>query len=160
MQLPPTILSLNSHKKKKEGSVSTKAIGKKTTTPKAKSDPKTKSAAPDPLPIQVPQEDHKADSSDESDEEGDTVMKDDDDIFPLLDGAGAGTSVSGGKKLSTVKSLDRGALKPPRTLETTLFDRLEKMYGPGIKRLLNVQYRYRSHFLGTVCDINSLRFLG
>lgn len=33
-------------------------------------------------------------------------------------------------------------LRPPRTLETTLFDRLERMYGPSIKRLLNVQYRY------------------
>lgn len=32
-------------------------------------------------------------------------------------------------------------LKPPRTLETTLFHRLERMYGPGIKRVLRVQYR-------------------
>ena len=33
------------------------------------------------------------------------------------------------------------SLVPPRTLETTLFDRLEKMYGAGIKRMLTVQYR-------------------
>ncbi|KAJ7628342.1 P-loop containing nucleoside triphosphate hydrolase protein [Roridomyces roridus] len=32
-------------------------------------------------------------------------------------------------------------LQPPRTLETTLFDRLEKMYGSSIKRMLQVQYR-------------------
>ncbi|KAJ3719124.1 AAA domain-containing protein [Lentinula guzmanii] len=32
-------------------------------------------------------------------------------------------------------------LRPSRTLETTLFDRLESMYGPDIKRMLNVQYR-------------------
>ena len=32
-------------------------------------------------------------------------------------------------------------LVPPRTLETTLFDRLEKMYGTGIKRMLKIQYR-------------------
>ncbi|KAG9307960.1 p-loop containing nucleoside triphosphate hydrolase protein [Chiua virens] len=32
-------------------------------------------------------------------------------------------------------------LRPPRSLEITLFDRLERMYGPSIKRLLNVQYR-------------------
>ncbi|PPR00946.1 hypothetical protein CVT24_000253 [Panaeolus cyanescens] len=32
-------------------------------------------------------------------------------------------------------------LVPPRTLETTLFDRLEKMYGASIKRMLEVQYR-------------------
>lgn len=35
----------------------------------------------------------------------------------------------------------RPKLSPPRTLEMTLFDRLEKMYGAGIKRLLAVQYR-------------------
>ncbi|KAF4607995.1 hypothetical protein EYR40_000336 [Pleurotus pulmonarius] len=32
-------------------------------------------------------------------------------------------------------------LRPPRTLETTLFDRLEKMYGSKIKRMLTIQYR-------------------
>lgn len=32
-------------------------------------------------------------------------------------------------------------LTPPRTLETTLFDRLEGMYGASIKRMLEVQYR-------------------
>jgi DNA polymerase alpha-associated DNA helicase A len=35
----------------------------------------------------------------------------------------------------------RTELRAPRTLETTLFDRLERIYGPGIKRLLAVQYR-------------------
>lgn len=33
-------------------------------------------------------------------------------------------------------------LVPPSTLETTLFDRLEAMYGGSIKRMLDVQYRY------------------
>lgn len=32
-------------------------------------------------------------------------------------------------------------LRPPKTLETTLFDRLEKMYGSYIKRMLEIQYR-------------------
>ena len=32
-------------------------------------------------------------------------------------------------------------LKPPRSLETTLFERLEHLYGPGIKRVLRIQYR-------------------
>lgn len=31
---------------------------------------------------------------------------------------------------------------PPRTLELTMFERLEIMYGPAIKRMLTVQYRY------------------
>lgn len=35
----------------------------------------------------------------------------------------------------------RTRLDPPRTLETTMFDRLERMFGAGIKRLLAVQYR-------------------
>ncbi|EIW79810.1 P-loop containing nucleoside triphosphate hydrolase protein [Coniophora puteana RWD-64-598 SS2] len=44
-------------------------------------------------------------------------------------------------KVADRKAKRRPGLRPPRSLETTLFDRLERMYGPGIKRLLNVQYR-------------------
>jgi DNA polymerase alpha-associated DNA helicase A len=40
-----------------------------------------------------------------------------------------------------IKSRKQAVLRPPRTLETTLFDRLEKMYGSSIKRMLDVQYR-------------------
>jgi len=145
MQLPPTILSLDSHKKQKKDPVDTKATGKKTATTKAKSGPKGKPVVPDSASIQPPQgEDHKANSSDENDEEGDTVMRDNDDIPPALEDANPGTSASGGANPPAVKTLRRGVLEPPRTLETTLFDRLEKLYGPGIKRLLNVQYRYRT----------------
>ena len=68
-------------------------------------------------------------------------MKDDGDVPPLPDETKAETSASGTTNPQVVKALRRGALVPPRTLEKTLFDRLEKMYGPGIKRLLNVQYR-------------------
>ena len=38
-------------------------------------------------------------------------------------------------------SSERVVLIPPRTLETTLFDRLEKMYGTRIKKMLEIQYR-------------------
>jgi DNA polymerase alpha-associated DNA helicase A len=34
------------------------------------------------------------------------------------------------------------SLTLPRTLELTMFERLEKMYGPRIKCMLTVQYRY------------------
>jgi DNA polymerase alpha-associated DNA helicase A len=44
--------------------------------------------------------------------------------------------------LDSLDIKDHTKLKPPRTLETTLFDRLEKLYGEGIKRVLKVQYRY------------------
>ncbi|WWD17029.1 hypothetical protein CI109_101466 [Kwoniella shandongensis] len=40
----------------------------------------------------------------------------------------------------SVKS-DGPSIQPPRTLETTLFERLETLYGAGIKRVLQVQYR-------------------
>jgi DNA polymerase alpha-associated DNA helicase A len=39
-------------------------------------------------------------------------------------------------------SVRRCGLMPPRTLELTMFERLEKMYGPRIKCMLTVQYRY------------------
>ncbi|KAE9390633.1 P-loop containing nucleoside triphosphate hydrolase protein [Gymnopus androsaceus JB14] len=45
------------------------------------------------------------------------------------------------KETSRPKKTYLRPLRPSRTLETTLFDRLESMYGPGIKRMLNVQYR-------------------
>lgn len=32
-------------------------------------------------------------------------------------------------------------LKPPKSLEVTMFERLETMYGPSVKRMLEVQYR-------------------
>ena len=145
MQLPPTILSLNNHKKKKDPVV-TKAPGKKTASPKAKLGPKGKPVAPDPTIFQLPQDEAHETNSDESDEGGDIVMRDGYDVPPTLEDTSAGTLVSGGANPRVVKVLRRGTLELPRTLETTLFDRLEKMYGPGIKRLLNVQYRYRIYF--------------
>ncbi|KAJ7600920.1 AAA domain-containing protein [Mycena floridula] len=47
-------------------------------------------------------------------------------------------------------------LRPPRTLETTLFDRLERMYGPKIKRMLQVQYRMHSQ----ICEFPSKTLYG
>jgi len=140
MQLPPTILSLDNHKKNKKDSVATKATGKKAAAPKSKSGPKEKLTVTDPPPAQATQdEDNEGNSSDKSDEGGDAFMKDDGGGLPLE--TGTETSTSGGAGPPAVGALHHGALEPPRTLETTLFDRLEKMYGPGIKRLLNVQYR-------------------
>lgn len=42
---------------------------------------------------------------------------------------------------SRMVSNSRGLFTPPRTLEVTMFERLEKMYGPDIKCMLTVQYR-------------------
>ena len=42
----------------------------------------------------------------------------------------------------TVQNFCHHGLTPPRTLEATMFERLVTMYGPAIKRMLTVQYRY------------------
>lgn len=34
------------------------------------------------------------------------------------------------------------SITPPKSLTETLFHRVEKMYGPSVKRMLEVQYRY------------------
>ncbi|KJA25231.1 hypothetical protein HYPSUDRAFT_64818 [Hypholoma sublateritium FD-334 SS-4] len=47
-------------------------------------------------------------------------------------------------------------LTPPRTLETTLFDRLESMYGASIKRMLEVQYRMHAQ----ICAFPSTTLYG
>lgn len=54
-----------------------------------------------------------------------------------------GSSAPGAPKPTSkaVSSLRYRCLKPPRTLELTMFERLEKMYGPGIKCMLTLQYR-------------------
>ncbi|WVF71157.1 hypothetical protein IAT40_005955 [Kwoniella sp. CBS 6097] len=41
--------------------------------------------------------------------------------------------------------INKGGLQPPRTLETTLFERLESLYGDSIKRVLQLQYRMNEH---------------
>lgn len=147
MQLPPTILSLDNHNpgKKKKDATAIRTPGKKKASQKTKSGPNGKPVALDPAPIQVSQDEGlKENLSDDSDEGGDAIMKDDDDVPPVLDDTDSRTPTSGGPSLLVAKALRHGTLEPPRTLETTLFDRLEKMYGPGIKRLLNVQYRCRT----------------
>jgi hypothetical protein len=63
------------------------------------------------------------------------------------EGDGEGVETDGGiaphapGPTSKVSNLRYRGLKPPRTLELTLFERLEKMFGPRIKCMLTVQYR-------------------
>ncbi|KAL7422025.1 hypothetical protein Q5752_003798 [Cryptotrichosporon argae] len=56
------------------------------------------------------------------------------------------------KGVADVDRAQRPRLKPPRTLETTLFERLERLYGPGIKRVLTVQYRMNSRIAAFPSD--------
>ncbi|KIJ63662.1 hypothetical protein HYDPIDRAFT_41061 [Hydnomerulius pinastri MD-312] len=140
MQLPPTILSLDKHDKKakspekasKTALVGKKESNKQASTPKSRGGDSTQS-------VPVGKEEAGPSSASESDSEsesvrGDTVIADDNTIPSA---SPAEKTVETPKK----KPAQRPGLRPPRTLETTLFDRLERMYGPGIKRLLNVQYR-------------------
>ena len=50
------------------------------------------------------------------------------------------------------KTFNHSLLRPPKNLGTTMFDRLEAMYGSAIKRMLNVQYR-SAKFLCNVSGI-------
>jgi DNA polymerase alpha-associated DNA helicase A len=71
---------------------------------------------------------------DEESSNGDSENDDDDEA--------ADTDVQAATHSPIIKTTKRIArLIPPRSLEITLFDRLEKMYGSRIKRMLNVQYR-------------------
>ena len=45
------------------------------------------------------------------------------------------------KKISGMNAEHKVSLKAPRTLETTLFERLERLYQKDIKRTLKLQYR-------------------
>jgi DNA polymerase alpha-associated DNA helicase A len=61
---------------------------------------------------------------------------------PPASGSDSDSEVSGDKMLKTSSAPQKSPiLRPPRTLETTLFDRLEQMYGSRIKRMLEIQYR-------------------
>jgi DNA polymerase alpha-associated DNA helicase A len=62
-----------------------------------------------------------------------------------------GTGADAEVDLDSLDIKNRTRLTPPRTLETTLFDRLEKLYGDGIKRVLKIQYRYVSFLRYSSC---------
>lgn len=77
-----------------------------------------------------------------------TIVLADDQLPPTIMSKEKPVKVNGGSTgadaevdIEELDIKDRTRLKPPRTLETTLFDRLEKLYGEGIKRVLRVQYR-------------------
>ncbi|KAJ7764583.1 AAA domain-containing protein [Mycena maculata] len=118
MQLPPTVLSVDEKTKSKSTSTGASPAEPKTSTAKPKKQDKTSDPA---LP----------DTEDSSDSEQSSVDEPEPEVS------------SDKQKNDKVAVSDKRlpVLRPPRTLETTLFDRLEKMYGAKIKRMLQVQYR-------------------
>ncbi|EMD37094.1 hypothetical protein CERSUDRAFT_155577 [Gelatoporia subvermispora B] len=139
MQLPPTIISAGSNGKKRDvKSKSDAKESKKNKIPKGMSKPPTKSSKP-----QSRASEHANDAEDVPPSSSEDTSGDEEELSDrLTEEEEVKTQESraikqGGKP----KVLRPQRLRPPKTLETTLFDRLENMYGPGIKRMLNVQYR-------------------
>ena len=132
MQLPPTIISIDKNRKEKsQGKISSesKAASAKrssTSTPKPPGKPADEVAKGEDDDDEASADEGQAGSSDD---EGDPALTVDPDE-PLKS-----------TPKDPRKAGSKPVLRPPRTLETTLFERLEKMYGPGIKRMLTVQYR-------------------
>ncbi|TFK91033.1 P-loop containing nucleoside triphosphate hydrolase protein [Polyporus arcularius HHB13444] len=131
MQLPPTIISMNKDKKGKAVGDTKATSSKKPQV--VKSAAAAKSAEKPPAAADKG-EDNDVGSADEeqsgsSDDEGDPALTADPE--ELLKSTPKDPRKAGSKPV----------LRPPHSLETTLFERLEKMYGPGIKRMLTVQYR-------------------
>ncbi|KAH7882939.1 AAA domain-containing protein [Phlebopus sp. FC_14] len=151
MQLPPTILSLDNVQKtgkaKTPANLDTRNEARVGVGVKPIGDSKLEAAMENA-------EDHPSSSDSESDVDPESVKGDvviaGDPTAPPADELEQDAAPS--KKERT----KRPSLRPPRTLETTLFDRLEKMYGPGIKRLLNVQYRMHSQ----ICQFPSVTLYG
>ncbi|TBU35975.1 P-loop containing nucleoside triphosphate hydrolase protein [Dichomitus squalens] len=134
MQLPPTIISTDK-KDKKAKNTGASAPGK----PIAKANGKKSAAGKTEQPTSP--KDEEPESGDE-DEDGDAESgQDEGDSELTADPEEPLRSTPRDPR----KAGSKAVLRPPRTLETTLFERLEKMYGPGIKRMLTVQYRMHAH---------------
>lgn len=134
MQLPPTIISIDKPKKKGKQKESTNK-----TTSSAKGGMKTTSDTKQENVEAIKVDEPDVDDSDASNEDdsGDEELESDTPAPSAVNEVKARKSNERAKK----REHQRGVLRPPRTLETTMFDRLEKMYGPSIKRMLTVQYR-------------------
>ncbi|KIK68283.1 hypothetical protein GYMLUDRAFT_154386 [Collybiopsis luxurians FD-317 M1] len=130
MQLPPTILSLDHEKRKSQKGQKGQKGGAASKSTKVKSQTKNSLAT---KPTDPP-------ATEGNVSEASTPPESDSDEDEGREGEDARPESNANKAKIDVRPRNI-LLRPPRTLETTLFDRLESMYGPGIKRMLNVQYR-------------------
>jgi DNA polymerase alpha-associated DNA helicase A len=119
MQLPPTVLSNSKRDKKNKEKNKAQAVVSKPNQPGKSLDNKGGKAENH---VKAPQDtDQSTSESSESEDDQDTTPE---------------------AEVATLREEKPSiALRPPRTLEITLFERLEKMYGPRIKCMLDVQYR-------------------
>ncbi|THH27192.1 hypothetical protein EUX98_g6997 [Antrodiella citrinella] len=126
-QLPPTVLAVSKRKKK-----DSKVVPKVVQAPKA---PET--SVVDVL-RNLDIDESESDDEEELEAKEDPIFAetaDVDDERPLIE--------EEAKEIPAKKGVSNKLvlIKPPRSLETTLFDRLLAMHGPRVKRMLNVQYR-------------------
>jgi len=132
LQLPPTVKSINKKDKKPNGKSPAKATGKilskvESTATSAKAKGKAKAILPPSAPTPVPTSGGGEDDCALGDEDSD----DEPEHSPA-------TKPMEGK---SKKPRQLGILRPSESLEVTLFDRMEKMWGEDIKQMLTVQYR-------------------
>ena len=131
MQLPPTVISMDNKKKDKSTTSQSSQAVTKAGSKSSKGDTKSSTAKEvvKDLPANPETESSDEDASGASGDEDDSGLTADPEAPPKV-------PVKDPRKTGP-----KPILRPPRSLETTLFERLEKMYGPGIKRMLTVQYR-------------------
>lgn len=133
-QLPPTVLSApKRNKTAKDATIAAKNISKTKLTPSAPARNAEILVGPDTTEA----------DSDNSDEEPEPTKYEetvdvDDETAAVNDEAIESHPVNTRMKGGVNQLVP---LSPPRSLETTLFDRLLAMHGPRMKRMLNVQYR-------------------
>ena len=132
LQLPPTVKSIDKKEKKPNGRTPAKAPGKihpkgESTAASAKEKGKAKAILPPPAPTPAPTS---------GGGEGDCTLGDE-DSDDEHDPSPATKPMEGNSK----KPRQLGILRPSKSLEVTLFDRMEKMWGEDIKQMLTVQYR-------------------
>ncbi|KAJ7253012.1 P-loop containing nucleoside triphosphate hydrolase protein [Mycena haematopus] len=124
MQLPPTVLSVDKKVKKPKIAPTPKSVQRDKVPPPPAPEPK--------VPAEADSSNSESSSGTETETEPSEIQKSIPKDPPP-------------KKEKPSRFKDRvPVLRPPRTLETTLFDRLEKLYGSSIKRMLQVQYRMHS----------------
>lgn len=118
-QLPPTVLSLRGHV-----SLDQYSLASKVDVPTSTSG----NGVPLPRPNEAPGADDCENEPGPGNPSGSVIEADN------VPGARAFGS-------ETAQGFCYRGLTPPRTLELTMFERLEIMYGPAIKKMLTVQYR-------------------
>ncbi|KAJ3536793.1 hypothetical protein NM688_g6788 [Phlebia brevispora] len=141
-QLPPTILSADKHEKKSSSSVKQPKPAQK-----AKKEAKGMTKKEEAKPAEEPSEDVDAVGSDSSESSSDEDEEEEEVEAPKK------SAKPPSKPNSKTKKQVTRTLRPPRSLETTLFDRMERLYGPDIKRMLNVQYRMHAQIASFPCKV-------